>query len=98
MYLEGIITIDPSQITEIKKVKPTKAFKKFLHHLTLGGVSDKEERETFTAVAILQQLNATFRSLGINNIIKLTIFEMNTVLRNIYNKGNRKTKYSRNYG
>ncbi|WP_431167460.1 hypothetical protein [Tenacibaculum halocynthiae] len=72
MYLEGIITIDPSQLTEIKKVKPTKAFKKFFHHLTLGVISDKEERETFTAVAILQQLNATFRSLKINNIIKIS--------------------------
>jgi len=72
MYLEGIITIDPSQLTQIKKIKPTKAFKKFLHQLTLGAVSDKEERETFTAVAILQQLNASFRNLGINNIIKIS--------------------------
>ena len=72
MYLEGIITIDPSQITQIKKIKPTKAFKKFLYHLTLGNISNKEEQETFTAVAILQQLNATFRSLHINNIIKIS--------------------------
>ena len=54
-----------------KKVKPTKAFKKFFHHLTLGTISDKQERETFTAVAILQQLNATFRGLNITNIIKI---------------------------
>ena len=71
MYLEGILTIDPSQLTEIKKVKPTKDFKKFFHHLTLGTISDKQERETFTAVAILQQLNATFRGLNITNIIKI---------------------------
>ena len=72
MYFEGTITIDPSEITKITNIKPTKAFKKFLHSITLGAVSDKEERETFTAVAILQQINATFRQLKVNNIIKLS--------------------------
>ena len=39
--------------------------------LTNGVISDKEERETFNAVAILQQINVTLRNLGINNIIKM---------------------------
>ena len=71
MYLENLITIDPSQLTSIEKVKPTKAFKKLLFSLTNGVISDKEERETFNAVAILQQINVTLRNLGINNIIKM---------------------------
>ena len=71
MYLENLITIDPSQLTKIEKTKPTKAFKKLLFSLTNGIISDKEERETFNAIAILQQINATLRNLGINNIIKM---------------------------
>jgi hypothetical protein len=71
LYLENLITIDPSQLTSIEKVKPTKAFKKLLFSLTNGVISDKEERETFNAVAILQQINVTLRNLGINNIIKM---------------------------
>lgn len=71
MYLENLITIDPSQLTSIEKVKPTKAFKKLLFSLTNGVISDKEERETFNAIAILQQINVTLRNLGINNIIKM---------------------------
>ena len=72
MYFEGTITLDPSQITTINKIKPTKAFKKFLYHLTLGAISKKEERETFTAVAILQQINAALQAKGIDNIIKIS--------------------------
>ena len=64
MYLENLITVDPSELTKIEKVKPTKAFKKLLYSLTNGIISDKEERETFNAIAILQQINATLRNLG----------------------------------
>ena len=45
MYLENLITIDPSQLTKIEKIKPTKAFKKLLFSLTNGIISNKEERE-----------------------------------------------------
>ena len=38
MYFEGIITIDPSEVTKIIPVKPTKAFRKFLHSMTFGTV------------------------------------------------------------
>ncbi|MEP5339186.1 MAG: hypothetical protein ABJL44_16390 [Algibacter sp.] len=72
MYLENRITIDPSQLTKIERIKPTKAFKKLLFSLTNGVISDKEERETFNTIAILQQINATLRSLGITNIIKIS--------------------------
>lgn len=72
MYFEGIITVDPSEITKIERIKPTKAFKRMLYHLTLGGITEKQERETFTAVSILQQLNRSFSQKGINNIIRLS--------------------------
>ena len=72
MYIENLITIDPSQLTKIEKIKPTKAFRKLLFSLTNGVVADKEEIETFNAISILQQINATFRSLGITNIIKIS--------------------------
>ena len=72
MYFESTITIDPSQVTSIEKVKPTKAFKRMLYHLTKGGISEKEERETFTAISILQQLNKAFIQQGITNVIRLS--------------------------
>ncbi|MTI32661.1 hypothetical protein E1171_17715 [Cytophagales bacterium RKSG123] len=72
MYFEGIITIDPSHLTKIERKKPTKAFKRMLYYMTLGGVTEKQERETFTAVSILQQLNMAFSQKGISNIIRLS--------------------------
>ena len=72
MYFESTIRIDPSQVTSIEKVKPTKAFKRMLYHLTKGGISEKEERETFTAISILQQLNKAFIQQGITNVIRLS--------------------------
>lgn len=71
MYLHGEISVDPSSLTSIELVKPSKAFGKMLHVLTLGLASEKEERETFTAVSVLQQFNQVFRSLGITNVVRL---------------------------
>ena len=71
MYFSGKITVDPAQVTNIQKVRPQKAFRRLLHQLSAGLVSDKEEQETFTAVAILQQLNVAFRQLDVTDIIKL---------------------------
>ncbi|MEO2030304.1 MAG: hypothetical protein ABGZ23_30940 [Fuerstiella sp.] len=71
MYFHGTLSIDPSQMTDIELVKPTKAFGKMLHYMTLGLSSGEEERETFTAVGILQQFNRAFRSLGITNVLRL---------------------------
>ncbi len=71
MYLSGQIAVDPSQVTSIVKTKPTKGFAKMAHFLTGGLVSKKEEQETFTAVAILQNINMVLRAVGGNNIVKL---------------------------
>lgn len=73
MYFSGTLSIDPSQITLIQKVKPSKMFAKLLYNLTFGNLSEKQEHETFTAVSILQQLNMAFRSININNIIRLSV-------------------------
>ncbi len=73
MYFRGELAIDPSKITTIRNVKPVKIFKKLMNALTLGITSEKEEQETFTAVAILQQLNGSLRAAGINNIIRLAV-------------------------
>ncbi len=71
MYFHGTLSIDPSDITDIQFGKPTKAFGKMLYYLTAGLASEREERETFTAVSILQRLNQAFHSLGIGNIVRL---------------------------
>ncbi|MDQ1265824.1 MAG: hypothetical protein QG635_976, partial [Bacteroidota bacterium] len=73
MYLTGTLEIDPSQITLIKSVKPTKLFGKLLNMLTLGQASEKKEHETFTAVSILQQLNMGIRSVNIINVIRISV-------------------------
>lgn len=73
MYLSGTLTIDPSQITMIKKVKPTRMFAKVLSAITFGASSERQEQETFTAISILQQLNMALRSLKIKNVIRLAI-------------------------
>lgn len=72
MYFSGNISIAPSQIKHIKRVMPERAFKRILYFMTFGAVSDRIEQETFTAVSILQQLYASFNSLGINNLIRLS--------------------------
>ena len=71
MYLEGLITVDPSQLTEIVKTKPTKAFGKIASLLTAGMASPKEEVETFCALSILQQLYKVVRSVGINDVVRI---------------------------
>ncbi len=73
MYFNAKLEIDPSQITLIKKVKPETIFSRFLHFMSLGQLSEKQEHETFTAVAILQQLNMGLRSLKVKNIIRLAV-------------------------
>ena len=72
MYLEAAITVDPSQMTEVVRATPTKVFARLASALTRGLTSPQEERETFTAVAILQQLNMVLCSLGIDDIVRIT--------------------------
>ena len=71
MYLESKMTIDPSQLTEIHHIKPTKGFARIAHLLTAGAVKSQEERETFCAVTLLQQINIVMRSAGVHNIVQL---------------------------
>ena len=80
MYLSSVLRVDPSKQTLIEAIKPTKAFNKFLHALTAGLTSKKEEIETFTAVSILQRINLCFRSMGINDIVRLSKDEIDFYL------------------
>ncbi len=73
MYFNGILEIDPSKMTVLKKVKPTKMFAKLVDVLTFGGKTEQFEHETFTAVNILQQLNMALRALKIKNVIRLAV-------------------------
>ncbi|NUM81609.1 hypothetical protein HUU42_12460 [bacterium] len=77
MYLSASLAVDPSQVTKIQPVPPTKIFKKILFALTSGQISEKEEIETLTALSVLQQFNMVFRSLGITNIVRLAKDDVN---------------------
>ena len=71
MYLKAVMTIDPSQLTEIARVKPTKGFARIAYFLTGGLHKTEEERETFCALSILQQINLVMRSIGIDSVVRL---------------------------
>lgn len=73
MYFHGSVEVDPSQITNIKRIQPKKMFAKLLSAITFGHSNDKVEQETFTAIAILQQINMAMRSIGITNVVRLSI-------------------------
>jgi hypothetical protein len=48
--------IDPSQATEIKKIKKPNALSKVLNVLSFGLATERKEHETFTAISILEQV------------------------------------------
>ena len=73
MYFNGVLEIDPSQITVFKKVKPSKLFARFKDVLSFGSLTDKQELETFTAISILQQINMGLRSIDVKNVIRLAV-------------------------
>ncbi len=73
MYFNGILEIDPSQITIFKKVKPSKLFGKLKDVISFGALGEKQEQETFTAVSILQQINMGLRSINVKNVIRLAV-------------------------
>ena len=73
MFFSGSLEIDPTQMTIIKNVKPSKIFERLLSVLTFGQSSSKQEHETFTAVSILQQINMGLRSVKIKNVIRLAV-------------------------
>lgn len=71
MYWYGHMAIDPSHLTTVRR-KPTKGFKRFAEILTMGLLSEKEELQTFTAMAILQEINRVFRSLEISDLVRFS--------------------------
>lgn len=80
MFLSASLSVDPSQLTKIQAIAPTKMFKKLLFILSSGNISEKEEVETLTALSILQQLNVALRSMGITNIVRLSKDEIDFYL------------------
>ena len=70
--LTSHLFIDPSQITEIKRKAPTKAFGRLASVLTRGLTSPNEERETFCALILLQEVNVVMRAVGIDDIVRLS--------------------------
>ena len=72
MYFSGHVAVDPSDITDIVKNKPTKGFLRFARAIAHNVEGRTAERETFAAVSILQRVNMALRSLGVTNILHLS--------------------------
>jgi hypothetical protein len=72
MFFKGSLSIDPSALTQIQRIPPQNAFKRILYYLSLSLVSERQERETFTAVSILQQLYRVFAQLGVDDLVRLS--------------------------
>ncbi|WP_309382963.1 hypothetical protein [Cerasicoccus frondis] len=72
MYYKALITVEPAELSHIERRRPTKAFGKLAHFLTLGLSSPKEVRQTFTAISILQSLNLALQAIGVDNIVRLS--------------------------
>ncbi|MCX7737150.1 MAG: hypothetical protein N2319_10600 [Candidatus Kapabacteria bacterium] len=73
MYFIGTLEIDPSQLTKIKPIKKQGFITQFLNAVSFGQLSPKQELETFNATSILQQIYDGFNSIGINNVIRLSM-------------------------
>lgn len=73
MYITAKLDFDPSQKTLIKTVNKSKLSHKLLDLMTFGKLAKKQETETFTAVSILEQIYMGLKSIGINNIIRLSV-------------------------
>lgn len=72
MYLSANLAIDPSQLTKIENIVPSKTFKKVLYIMTGGASSKKIEKETFNALSILQQFHSLFHAMNITNMVRLS--------------------------
>ncbi|MEE3371138.1 MAG: hypothetical protein VX346_17530 [Planctomycetota bacterium] len=72
MYLQARITVDPSAATQLVQTRPTKGFGRLAGVLSKGLKSPEEEQETFSALTILQQLFIVLRSLGVNDIVRIS--------------------------
>lgn len=73
MFFSSILEIDPSQPTEIKKIKKATVFSKVLNVLSFGLSSEKKEHETFTAISILEQIYNGLKTMNVNNIVRLSV-------------------------
>lgn len=73
MYFLGTLEIDPSQDTKIKPIKKQGFLTNFLNAVTFSQLSPKQELETFNATSILQQIYDGFASIGINNVVRLSL-------------------------
>jgi hypothetical protein len=73
MFFKGKLEIDPSKMTVIENVKPKNIFAKVISSISFGSLAEKQERETFTAMAILQQINMSLRSMNITNLVRLAV-------------------------
>lgn len=73
MYFKGKLEIDPSKMTVIERVKPKNIFAKVMTSISFGSLAEKQERETFTAMSILQQLNMSLRSMQVTNLVRLAV-------------------------
>lgn len=71
MFFSGNLAVDPSQLTNIELHAPEGFFKKLMFTLFKSG-GKKIEKETFTALAVLQELKNVFKSAGINNVVRLS--------------------------
>lgn len=71
MLFYGKFGIQPKKDVLLARQQPTKIFAKLFHNLTAGLLLPSEKHQTFTAIAILQQLNVAMRRAGITNIVKL---------------------------
>lgn len=72
MYFASTLTIDPSQLTSIRR-KPTRGFRRLAEILTANVIATREEHESFTALSILQDFNRAFRSIGVTDVVEIKL-------------------------
>jgi hypothetical protein len=73
MYFTSKIEIDPSQITNIKRIKRDNVLIRLADILSQNVNDSKIELETFTVISILNQIKDGLEKLEIDNIIRLSI-------------------------
>ncbi len=71
MYFSGHLAIDPSQESNLRRVKPSDLAGKIAYFLSGGATGKLEEMESFITVNILQQINMALRAISIDNFVHL---------------------------
>lgn len=72
MYYASTLIIDPTQMTQLRR-RPTKGFRRLAEIVTANLLATQEEHESFTAFSILQDFNRAFRSIGITDIVTISL-------------------------